>query len=277
MQVKGKNGKINAAAVGSWMVLLAGVAAAPAPAWAAGKAAPDPAVETTKESERAPLRELQIFPKGPKGEKPDLNDVILDWTADGHVRAARVASAKRTMKASEPGTTSLDPFKGLTQLEKIELLGVAVEDLSPLAKLPALQTVHLQGCLKLKSLAPLGDMPSLTKVRIDRATPAEAVALSGLANLTQVELAGGSVTDASFAAKMTQLEHLDLSGNKALIDIAALSELKGLRYLDLTGTGVKTLDALTGHEALRVLRVSKKANLTAVLPLKAGGLRIEVK
>ena len=48
--------------------------------------------ETTKESERAPLRELQIFPKGPKGEKPDLNDVILDWTADGHVRAARVAS-----------------------------------------------------------------------------------------------------------------------------------------------------------------------------------------
>lgn len=277
MQVKSENWKGKAAAASGWLVLAAGVAAAPVPSWAAGKAAADPAVEATKESERAPLRELQIFPKGPKGERPDLNDVILDWTEDGHVRAARVASAKRTMKATEPGTTSLDPFKGLTQLEKIELLGVAVEDLSPLAKLPALQMVHLQGCLKLKSLAPLGDMPSLTKVRIDRPTPADAVALSGLANLTQVELAGGTVTDAGFAAKMSMLEHLDLSGNKGLVDIAPLAELKGLRYLDLSGTGVKTLDALAGHEALRILRVSRKANLTAVLPLKAGGLRIEVK
>lgn len=277
MQVKGENWKGQAAAWSGWIVLVAGSGTAVQPVWAAGKVAPDPSIEATKESERAPLRELQIFPKGPKGERPDLNDVILDWTEEGHVRAARVASAKRSMTAAEPGTTLLDPFKGLTRLEKIELFGVAVEDLTPLSKLPALQAVHIQGCLKLKSLAPLGDMPSLTKVRIDRATPADAAALAGLANLIQLELPGGSVVDAGIVSKMTQLEHLDLSANKGLVDITALGNLKALRYLDLTGTGVKTLEALAGHEALRILRVSRKANLTAVLPLKAGGLRIEIK
>lgn len=277
MQVRSEKWRSKVLTSSVWIGLLAGAALVPHSARAAGKAAADPAVEATKESERAPLRELQIFPKGPKGERPDLNDVILDWTEEGHVRAARVASAKRTMKANEPGTTALDPFKGLTRLEKIELLGVAVEDLTPLAKLPALQMVHLQGCLKLKSLAPLGDMPSLTKVRIDRATPADVAGLSGLANLVQLEVPGGTVVDASFVAKMSQLEHLDLSGNKGIVDLAALSDLKGLRFLDLTGTGVKSLEAIAGHEALRILRVSKKANLTAVLPLKAGGLRIEVK
>ncbi len=267
--------------IAGWSAILMSVSALPAMAAAPKEppAAEAPAkdVEATKESERAPLRELQIFPKGPKGERPDLDDVILDWTADGHVRAARVASAKRAMLATEPGVTSLEPLKGLIKLEKLELLGVAVEDLAPLGGLPALQELQIQGCLKLKSLAPLAQMPALTRVRFHGATAAELGALAALSSLTRLELPSSTAGDAVFASSLKQIEHLDLAGSKALADISALANLKALRHLDLTGTAVKDLAPLAGLETLRVLRVSKKANLKAVLPLKAGGLRIEVK
>jgi hypothetical protein len=40
--------------------------------------------------------------------------------------------------------TSLEPLKGLIKLEKLELLGVAVEDLAPLGGLPALQELQIE-------------------------------------------------------------------------------------------------------------------------------------
>ncbi len=224
------------------------------------------------------LRKLEIFPKGAK-ERLNLDRVILDWTADGHVRAARVASAKAKMTAAEPGVTALDPVAQLDQLEQLDLWGVAVADLTPIEGITTLKAVDIRGCLKLTALSPLAKLGALTRLHLEAMPGVNLPALLGvLTGLTQLELVNQNVTNAALVADLTGLEYLDLSNNKKLQDVGALVRLTNLRHLDLTGTGVIKVDVLAGMDTLRVLRVSRKVDIRPLLGLKASrGLRIEVK
>ncbi|MFZ4579631.1 MAG: leucine-rich repeat domain-containing protein [Myxococcota bacterium] len=236
------------------------------------------AIEATKEAQRVELRKLEIFPKGAK-ERLNLDAVILDWTADGHVRAARIASAKAKMTAAEPGVTALDPVAQLDQLEQLDLWGVAVTDLTPIQTIATLKAVDIRGCLKLTALSPLSKVGALTRLHLEAMPGVNLSALLGvLTGLTRLELVNQDVTDAALVADLTGLEYLDLSNNKKLKDVAPLARLTNLAHLDLTGTGVLTVDALVGLDTLRLLRVSRKVDIRPLLGLKVSqGLRIEVK
>ncbi len=80
-------------------------------------------------------------------------------------------------------------------------------------------------------------------------------ALSGLTDLTHLDLRGTGVLDVSALSKLTNLTLLGLS-QTGVTDVSTLSGLAGLTFLDLSDTGVTDVSALSGLTGLTVLGLS---------------------
>ena len=137
----------------TWMMcgmMVLGTATASAQAPAPAKTA---SVEATKESQRAVLRNLQVLPRSTETDRLNLEEAILDWTQDGHISAARIASGRTEMNGTEPGVMNLSTLKSLTALQKLELSAIAVTDLKAVAGLTRLRELRVVQCAKLKNVA----------------------------------------------------------------------------------------------------------------------------
>ena len=256
----------------------------PAPAPARTDAAPDAsrpprlspaAIEANKDKDREVLRELRLVPPGTKGDRPNLDEIIGEWSDQGRVVAARIASAKRAVDPGETRTMSLEPLRALTALVHLELIGLAAADLKPLSALPALTELRLIRCSKVTSLSELARLPRLQKLRLDGVAPGLLGVVRNLVTLTELEIVNTDLDSTGFLAGLVDLERLDLGGNRRLVSLKEVANLPALRFLNVAGTGVRNLAQLAALEKLRVLRVSKGADVTPLAKLVEGGLRIE--
>src|SRR5258708_2416902 len=125
---------------------------------------------------------------------------------DKEVYAQRVLSQMETVRL-----TSLDNLQYFTSMTSFELIhGDQVSDLSPLAILKQLATLHLSDCNRINNLSPLANLKQLSSL-----------------NLTNCK----QVSDLSSLAGLTKLRRLKLSGCERIADLSTLKSLKRLEIL----------------------------------------------
>jgi hypothetical protein len=231
--------------------------------------------EAMQEKQRELLRQYQVEPVSPDVGPVTLDDMILDWTEDGYVLAARFASGLEVCPAEEPATMSLVPLRGLTKLRAIELNAVAVAELQPLTQWKGLRDVKLIGCGKIKNISVLGQLTQLDKLKLQRIRLDVSPILTKLVNLTELELPEQNLSRIDGVRGMAKLIKLDVSGNPKLSDVKPVIKLRYLAELDISGTAVTDLKPLLGLAKLTKLTVSKGLDTSLLAGRRASGLVIE--
>ena len=178
------------------------------------------------------------------------------------VSAAQLAGLE-TLEARNGGIRDLAGLEGATSLKELDLGFNPVADLRPLALLPALESLTLDGTAPdlqlLASLAGLRRL-SLRSNGIDDLQP-----LASLAGLTALELGDNRIGDLSPLAPLTGLRVLRADRNR-IADLWPLASLAGLEVLELGSNRVRDLHPLAGLTQLRSLRLEGNG-LTELHPL----------
>ena len=165
-------------------------------------------------------------------------------TADTPRADPLAAAAKNTVRldASELGLTGLWGLTRLQALERLDLSGNAVADLSPLAGLANLQDLDLSGN-RVANLWPLSALYALERLNLSANSVTDVQALATLPNLKVLLLDGNAVADIGPLTHLTALENLGLAGNP-VGDLTPLQDLHRLRRLDLTGNPAADMSPL---------------------------------
>ena len=120
-------------------------------------------------------------------------------------------------------TADLAPISGLTELESLNLHGVVIFDMSPLADLTKLKDLGFQDTYGISRIPYL---PKLTA-------------------LVHLRLGTNRITDISGVTSFTNLRHLDISGNRNLVDVSPLTQLRNLEILRLDNNPHLTHESLS--------------------------------
>lgn len=128
--------------------------------------------------------------------------------------------------ASDP-TAPIDitVIANLTHLESLQMAGVVINDLSPLAKLDHLKSLTLFNGDQPLDLAPLAGLVNLEALTLRNNRISDLTPLSGLAKLGYLDLEGNQITDVSPLAGLTGLERLYLTDNP-ISDFSPLAEVR---------------------------------------------------
>ena len=145
--------------------------------------------------------------------------------------AAELASL-RSLDARGAGVASLDGLQAAVNLEALDLGLNPVADLRPLASLPRLRSLNLDGAPA--DPWPLASLPALERLSLRGAGLADAAPLAGLARLRSLDLAGSAVADVSALGGLARLSALRLDGSP-VADLSPLASLPELRRLSLRG------------------------------------------
>ncbi|MCE9610443.1 MAG: leucine-rich repeat domain-containing protein [Chthoniobacter sp.] len=115
---------------------------------------------------------------------------------------------------------NVNALRGLTRLRVLNISGLEVADLAPLAELTQLQTLYLGDCKGVTDLAPLAGLTQLQTLSLNNCT---------------------GVTDLTPLAGLTRLQTLSLDGCTGVADLAPLAGLAQLDEIRLGGcTGLST-------------------------------------
>ena len=164
----------------------------------------------------------------------------------------------------------LRPLAALPALESLNLDGAAT-DLQALASLPRLQRLSLRHN-GIEDLWPLAGLTSLTELSLGGNRIADLRPLAGLGGLAVLRLDRNRIADLWPLASLAGLEALELEANRVR-DLQPLAALARLRSLELGGNGLSELHALSGLKELADLGLASNAveNLGALSGLT--GLR----
>lgn len=132
-----------------------------------------------------------------------LNLELADGPRLANLKRFRSWSRLRVLWLTGSGVQSLDGIDQLRTLEELALRRVGVDDLGPLAGLPALHSVDIEHpSSRLREIAPLGELPALRRLRLfmgDGTGDQTLSSLKGLAGaraLEELELTGVVIEDA---------------------------------------------------------------------------------
>lgn len=130
---------------------------------------------------------------------------------------------------------SLEGLEYFTGAKELILYNLTEVDLSPIYRLPNVQTVVLMG--------------------MDNAGLAAAAAMPGLETLTVVDLAEGQISDLSALSQATELRQLVILNNP-VEDLTPLASLQNLQMLALDYTMVTDISPLSGLSQLTSLEIA---------------------
>ena len=160
------------------------------------------------------------------------------------------------LTARNAGIRDLSGLEQAVELKELDLGFNPLADLRPLAALPALESLNLDGAAAdLRALAPLARLQrlSLRHNGLDDLWP-----LAGLASLTELDVGGNRVEDLSPLAALTGLAVLRADRNR-IADLWPLASLSRLELLDLGTNCVRDLQPLAGLAQLKALRLDNNA------------------
>jgi len=119
----------------------------------------------------------------------------------------------------------LSVIANLTNLESLQMAGVVVNDLSPLAKLDRLMSLTLYNGDQPLDLSPLSGLVNLVALTLRNNKITDLTPLAGMSNLRYLDLEGNQITDVSPLAGLTGLERLYLIDNP-ITDFSPLAEVR---------------------------------------------------
>ena len=198
-------------------------------------------------------------------QRPELAQQMADQDLEEEIR-------RRLKKPT--GAISREEY---LLIDKINMAGKEVQDLTLIARMSALQNLNLND----NHLTDVSPLQSLTRVEVlrlrhnslqhlDSITHMARLreldvgynilthtdALLPLSQITHLTLNDNRIIDITPLSKLHRLEFLDLNRNE-LTDISLLGELRNLRLLRLSGNKIKDVKPLTNLQALEVLYLAK--------------------
>lgn len=161
----------------------------------------------------------------------------------------------------KPPLTDISPLVRLEGLMRVEVYQCDIQDISPLAGIPTLDSIRISGGSKLlpcdltslKNLRCLGLRYDYCTIPGVGGLPIKAIYLSRIDSLAGVE-------------GLEKLMHIDISDNRTLSDLSPLSACPNLEYLSAIDTAVDDLMPLKGHSSLKEVHLSN-IPVTDVSPL----------
>jgi internalin A len=168
----------------------------------------------------------------------DQYDIVAGWTA---LTFAQIIGSN---------LRSLDMFAKSMRLEHLDLSGAPIMDFSPLAGLPNLQHLDV-GETDVRNLAPIIGLPALEELNCDRTQVSD---LEPLAELARLQIGNRQPTGAEYRPTV-RLKEVRFAGCP-VNDLTPLAQLDGLTRLDLSRTGVTSLEPLHNHRNLSSLDIS---------------------
>jgi len=143
----------------------------------------------------------------------------------------------------------------LRRIEKINLTGKQISDLSTVARMSGLKELNLSD----NKLADVTALESLTQLEVLRLHFNRLDNLDGLAHLEMLrELHAGHnrLAETDALQQLPQLTYLNLRHNQ-ITDLAPLGKLRRLKFLDLNHNHLTDLGPIGGMQQLDILRLSE--------------------
>ena len=174
------------------------------------------------------------------------------------------------LNLSENDIKDLSPLSGLKNLNMLDLSGNNISDLSKLnldwAKLESLRELTLNENESLIGLSSLIGLNHLLKLDLNHTgiTDADIKSIGEMDQLEALSLGDDSLTDLSALASLTNLQTLYLNNNESINDFSFLKNLRSLRVLDLSATGLSDddLQTLSGIKSLTELTIQGNKAIT---------------
>jgi plastocyanin len=155
-----------------------------------------------------------------------------------------------------PGITDISPLSNLTHLSVLELNGNSVESLTPLKNLTNLRKLSLErNKVNNIDLVNLSGLANLTHLNLCRTDISNISSLSGLTNLTHLDLESNNVTDITPIHTLTNLTELHLGWN-GISDISGIKRLFNLKTLYLDNNKITNIEDLSDLQNLEFLHLS---------------------
>ena len=214
---------------------------------------------------------------GQAGSVPPIADpallaaikAALGKASDSALSAEEVAGLE-VLKARNAGISDLTGLEGLASLKELDLGFNPLADLQPLAALPLLESLNLDGAVE--DLLPLASLAGLKRLSVRNNGIDDLQPLAPLAGLAELDVGDNRIGDLSPLAGLAGLTALRADRNR-IADLWPLASLAGLEALELGANRVRDLHPLAGLTHLRSLRLNGNG-LTELYPLAGlGGLR----
>jgi internalin A len=149
---------------------------------------------------------------------------------------------------------SLEGLAAYTALERLEIRGGMLPDLSPLARLPKLAELTLARGTRAKRLAGLSGARALARMQLSAAgVPLALLAEVELPALRELVVYSGKIGRPTWLGGLGGLRNLTLKANTARSDLADLGQvgtLRELRQLNISGARVQSLAPLAACRKL---------------------------
>lgn len=162
--------------------------------------------------------------------------------------------------------TDISFVENLEKLENVSFYGNYLLDITPLADHNQLRVLSIAHNQFLQDISPLAKLPALDEVGMHYCAIGDISPLTELENLKMLNLSGNPLSDLSALNEMPQLEVLGLDGC-GLTDISALSNLTEMKRLYLEQNHLTDISALAGMTKLNELRLSGN-QITDFTPLQ---------
>ncbi len=187
--------------------------------------------------------------------------------APGETVSAGELAGLESLSARNGGVRDLAGLEAATGLKELDLGFNPLADLRPLALLPALESLNLDGAAL--DLRPLAALAGLRRLSVRHNLLEELQPLGALAGLAELDIGDNRVEDLRPLAELARLAVLRADRN-GIADLWPLASATGLETLDLGANRVRDLQPLAGLERLRTLRLDGN-RLSELHPLS--GLR----
>lgn len=148
----------------------------------------------------------------------------------------------------------LTHLSGLSGLQRLNLNGTNVRDVSPLSSLATLQTLSLKDT-QVSDVSPLKGLFALKSLDLSNTPVSNLTALSCLSSLQRLDLRDTRVRDVTALGGLSALRQLHL-GRTDVFDVASLAGLSSLEGLSLEFTFVYDVSSLATLTSLEQLYLS---------------------
>ncbi|MEM1299066.1 MAG: leucine-rich repeat domain-containing protein [Pseudomonadota bacterium] len=205
-----------------------------------------------------------MTPKEMKPEQREAYELAQERIADAKARGAKLLVLDRLIRdnvyngETQKGDsrfnhlTALPPeIAELGVLERLDLHGTQITDLSSLAGLSALQTIFLSST-EVTDLSPLARLSALQYLDLDNSQISDLSPLAGLSALQSLFLSDTQFSDLSPLAGLSALQTL-LLDHTQVSDLSPLAGLSALQTLHLDNARVSDLSPLAGLSALEAI------------------------
>ena len=173
------------------------------------------------------------------------------------------------------GIKSLEGLEYAVNMTSLDLTGNEVIDLNPLKGCKNLENLELddqylaESGQYLKDITPLKELTKLKKLVLKNNKIEDLSAIGNLTNLEELDLYGNrGIKSINGFENLKKLKKLLLNRTGGITDISPLKECKDLEELSIQNNKVSSIEALKDHEKLTLLDISGNKQITDLSPLE---------